>query len=169
MAFDYHDRIARDPGVVGGQAVINGTRRICRGLCTGRSSTRRIHGPVKLKLDENLPRQLVPILTSLGHDVDTGPDEYLAGQVDHGVDRGSVGRSTPRDARSRRLPTHESTPPGRITACCSSGCRSRVDRRSCTGSRCSARTALAVGVLMAAFAAFLAHAVAVTAPLFAQP
>jgi uncharacterized protein (DUF433 family) len=26
MAFDYHDRIARDPGVVGGQAVIKGTR-----------------------------------------------------------------------------------------------------------------------------------------------
>jgi hypothetical protein len=33
----------------------------------------------------------------------------------------------------------------------------------------AARTALAVGVLMAAFAAFLTHAVAVTAPLFAQP
>src|SRR5688572_15975475 len=31
------------------------------------------------------------------------------------------------------------------------------------------RTALSVGVLMAAFAAFLTHAVAVTAPLFAQP
>jgi hypothetical protein len=33
----------------------------------------------------------------------------------------------------------------------------------------AARTALAVGVLMAAFAAFLTHAVTVTAPLFAQP
>jgi CubicO group peptidase (beta-lactamase class C family) len=33
----------------------------------------------------------------------------------------------------------------------------------------AARTALAVGVLLAAFAAFLTHAVAVTAPLFAQP
>jgi hypothetical protein len=33
----------------------------------------------------------------------------------------------------------------------------------------AARTALAVGVLMAAFAAFLTHAVAVTVPLFAQP
>jgi hypothetical protein len=33
----------------------------------------------------------------------------------------------------------------------------------------AARTALAVGVLIAAFAAFLTHAVAVTAPLFAQP
>src|SRR6266850_3823067 len=32
-----------------------------------------------------------------------------------------------------------------------------------------ARTALAVGVLMAAFAAFLTHTVAVTVPLFAQP
>src|SRR5687767_11929982 len=33
----------------------------------------------------------------------------------------------------------------------------------------AARTALAVGVLIAAFAAFLTHAVAVTAPLFRQP
>src|SRR5688500_1972763 len=33
----------------------------------------------------------------------------------------------------------------------------------------AARTALAVGVLIAAFAAFLTHAVAVAAPLFAQP
>lgn len=33
----------------------------------------------------------------------------------------------------------------------------------------AARTALALGVLVAAFAAFLTHAVAVTAPLFAQP
>ena len=33
----------------------------------------------------------------------------------------------------------------------------------------AARTALAVGILMAAFAAFLTHAVTVTAPLFAQP
>lgn len=40
---------------------------------------------MKLKLDENLPRQLVPILTGLGHDVDTVPDERLAGQGDHAV------------------------------------------------------------------------------------
>ena len=33
----------------------------------------------------------------------------------------------------------------------------------------AARTALAVGVLVATFAAFLTHTVAVTAPLFAQP
>src|SRR5688572_6031366 len=33
----------------------------------------------------------------------------------------------------------------------------------------AARTALAAGVLIAAFAAFLTHAVAVTGPLFAQP
>ena len=33
----------------------------------------------------------------------------------------------------------------------------------------AARTALSVGVLLAAFAAFLTHAVTVTAPLFAQP
>jgi predicted nuclease of predicted toxin-antitoxin system len=40
---------------------------------------------VRLKLDENLPRQLVPILTDLGHDVDTVPDEHLAGQDDDAV------------------------------------------------------------------------------------
>src|SRR5262245_37715910 len=33
----------------------------------------------------------------------------------------------------------------------------------------AARTALTVGVLIAAFAAFVTHAVAVTVPLFAQP
>ena len=33
----------------------------------------------------------------------------------------------------------------------------------------AARTALAVGVVLSAFAAFLTHAVAVTGPLFAQP
>lgn len=40
---------------------------------------------MKLKLDENLPRQLVPILTALGHDVDTVPDEHLAGRDDDAV------------------------------------------------------------------------------------
>lgn len=40
---------------------------------------------MKLKLDENLPQQLVPILTGLGHDVDTVPDEHLAGQDDDNV------------------------------------------------------------------------------------
>ncbi len=40
---------------------------------------------MRLKLDENLPGQLVPILTDLGHDVDTVPDEYLAGQDDDAV------------------------------------------------------------------------------------
>jgi hypothetical protein len=37
---------------------------------------------VKIKLDENLPHRLVPLLTELGHDVDTVPDEQLAGQDD---------------------------------------------------------------------------------------
>jgi hypothetical protein len=36
---------------------------------------------VKIKLDENLPHRLVP-LTQLGHDVDTVPDEQLAGRDD---------------------------------------------------------------------------------------
>jgi predicted nuclease of predicted toxin-antitoxin system len=37
---------------------------------------------VKIKLDENLPHRLVPLLTELGYDVDTVPDEQLAGQDD---------------------------------------------------------------------------------------
>jgi predicted nuclease of predicted toxin-antitoxin system len=40
---------------------------------------------VKIKLDENLPRQLVPLLTKLGHDVDTVPDERLTGRDDTAV------------------------------------------------------------------------------------
>lgn len=40
---------------------------------------------MKLKLDENLPRQLVPVLTGLGHDVDTVLDEHLAGRDDDDV------------------------------------------------------------------------------------
>jgi hypothetical protein len=34
------------------------------------------------KLDENLPHQLVELLTDLGHDVDAVPAEHLAGRDD---------------------------------------------------------------------------------------
>ena len=37
---------------------------------------------MKIKLDENLPHQLVQLLTDLGHDVDTVPAEHLAGRDD---------------------------------------------------------------------------------------
>ncbi len=37
---------------------------------------------MNIKLDENLPHQLVQFLTDLGHDVDTVPDEHLAGRDD---------------------------------------------------------------------------------------
>jgi len=37
---------------------------------------------VRIKLDENLPHRLVPLLTELGHDVDTVPAEQLAGRDD---------------------------------------------------------------------------------------
>jgi predicted nuclease of predicted toxin-antitoxin system len=37
---------------------------------------------VKIKLDENLPIRLVPLLTDLGHDVETVPDEQIAGRDD---------------------------------------------------------------------------------------
>jgi len=37
---------------------------------------------VRIKLDENLPTALVQILTAAGHDVDTAPNEGLAGRPD---------------------------------------------------------------------------------------
>ena len=40
---------------------------------------------MKIKLDENLPYRLVQFLTDLGHDIDTVPDEHLAGQDDERV------------------------------------------------------------------------------------
>ena len=40
---------------------------------------------MNIKLDENLPESLVPRLEALGHDVDTVPDEDLAGRDDDEV------------------------------------------------------------------------------------
>ena len=37
---------------------------------------------MRIKLDENLPAQLVTVLTELGHDVDTVPSEGIAGKDD---------------------------------------------------------------------------------------
>ena len=37
---------------------------------------------MKIKLDENLPATLVEILAAAGHDVDTAPQEGLAGRSD---------------------------------------------------------------------------------------
>lgn len=40
---------------------------------------------MKIKLDENLPANLVDMLRSLGHDTDTAPSEGLAGKDDDAV------------------------------------------------------------------------------------
>ncbi len=40
---------------------------------------------MKIKLDENLPARVKPILQSLGHDVDTVPEERLSGRPDREV------------------------------------------------------------------------------------
>lgn len=40
---------------------------------------------VKIKLDGNLPLRLVPILSRLGHETDTIPQEGFAGQDDADV------------------------------------------------------------------------------------
>jgi predicted nuclease of predicted toxin-antitoxin system len=37
---------------------------------------------VKIKLDENIPIRLAPVLSGVGHDVDTVPGEKLTGQDD---------------------------------------------------------------------------------------
>ena len=53
---------------------------------------------MKIKPDENLPTGLLHLLAHLGHDVDTVPDEGMAGQDDTVVfraaqDAGRAGRS----------------------------------------------------------------------------
>lgn len=40
---------------------------------------------MKIKLDENLPARLIPVLQSHDHDVDTVPDEHLSGRPDADV------------------------------------------------------------------------------------
>jgi predicted nuclease of predicted toxin-antitoxin system len=40
---------------------------------------------MKIKLDENLPAQLADNLRALGHDVQTVPEEGLAGHMDADV------------------------------------------------------------------------------------
>jgi len=40
---------------------------------------------MKIKLDENMPRQLADVLRRLGHDADTVPEEGLAGRHDEAV------------------------------------------------------------------------------------
>jgi predicted nuclease of predicted toxin-antitoxin system len=40
---------------------------------------------LKIKLDENMNAELVPVLARLGHDVDTVKDEGLSGEADPGV------------------------------------------------------------------------------------
>jgi len=40
---------------------------------------------MKIKLDENLPARLVPLLSKLGHQVDTVSDEGLTGKPDNDV------------------------------------------------------------------------------------
>jgi predicted nuclease of predicted toxin-antitoxin system len=37
---------------------------------------------MRIKLDENLPHRLAPLISALGHNVDTVPEEQLQGQED---------------------------------------------------------------------------------------
>ncbi len=40
---------------------------------------------MKIKLDENIPHRLVLLLTELGHDTDTVPEEGLTGRSDNDI------------------------------------------------------------------------------------
>lgn len=40
---------------------------------------------MKIKLDENIPHQLAPALTKLGHDVHTLQQEHLVGRPDEEI------------------------------------------------------------------------------------
>jgi len=75
------------------------------GLCRRAGSGKRLedHGIVKLKLDENLSRQLEGPISQQGHDVSTALEEGLLGKVD--VEVGAAAKSedrmnfTPADLR----------------------------------------------------------------------
>ena len=90
---------------------------------------------MNIKLDENLPHQLVQLLTDLGHDVDTVPDEHVAGRDDDVVwaTAQTAGRFLVTQISISR--TRGSMRPERITGFCSSGCRSPVGARSLSAFR----------------------------------
>jgi hypothetical protein len=66
------------------------------GLCRRAGSGKRLedHGIVKLKLDENLSRQLEGPISQQGHDVSTALEEGLLGKVD--VEVGAAAKSEDR-------------------------------------------------------------------------
>lgn len=61
-------------------------RKICHCADYRNCLCRRPREPtVNIKLDENMPEALVPVLAELGHDADTVPQEGRAGQEDTSV------------------------------------------------------------------------------------
>ena len=89
-----------------------------------------------IKLDENLPTGLVPLLTALGHEVDTVPARALAERTTMacGARRKRTADSSSRKISTSRTPA--STRQGLTTVCCWPGFRSRVAspcRRVCFG------------------------------------
>ena len=74
---------------------------------------------MNIKLDENLPHQLVQLLTDLGQDVDTVPDEHLVGRDDDVVWTAAqtAGRFLVTQALNSR--TRGSIRPERTTGFCS--------------------------------------------------
>lgn len=104
---------------------------------------------MKIELDENLPIRLVPLLIDLGHNVETVPDEQIAGR-DHHV------AWTAAQADGRFLVTQISTSrtrgsirQRRITLFCWSDRRSLAGLRSSKGSPHSfGRRPLTVGTVV---------------------
>src|SRR5690349_21520965 len=78
--------IHRDPKTCGGEPVFRGTRVTLRtvlaSLADGDSVDQILKSFPTIKLDENLPDELVHVLSALEHDVETVPGEGLAGKDD---------------------------------------------------------------------------------------
>lgn len=74
--------LAEYPSLTGGGDP--GRRRVRSGTGPGRAGATAPFG-VKVKLDENLPRSLIGVLTSAGHDTDSVAEERLTGADDQTV------------------------------------------------------------------------------------
>jgi predicted nuclease of predicted toxin-antitoxin system len=73
---------------------------------------------VKIKLDENLPTGFVDVLGAMGHDVDTVPDEGMAGQDDCFVWRAAQDAGRFLVTRTWTFRTPGPLHPARTTASC---------------------------------------------------
>jgi predicted nuclease of predicted toxin-antitoxin system len=90
---------------------------------------------VRIKLDENLPAGLVPLLAALGHEVDTVPAEGIGGEDDDVVWRAAQADGRFLVTQDLDFRTLASTRQGPTSVCNWSGFRSLVASPCRRGSR----------------------------------